>query len=376
MRLMGGCGRMHKISRQVAVAQRSPTGCPGDGSHILRASAPPRESSWSFNLSRRASTVCVFVCIAVALTPSGAFAQARDSLWGSDHVGKPLPEFTSGDECLFCHRDVGPGWPTNRHGQTVRAADPEAESVAALGRLPEIKSLAGEVELLLGGPTRQRFLRRSMQHGKLDLLSVEWKPAKSGPEGVLIQPQQAQWDAKTFGNRCAGCHTTNNLDGMPLVGLRESPHFGLNIVVKRVMDVVLSLLALVFLSPHRKDSAAVVTSICASCHLRTGKSLSSGLPYANNFVAGDNLFRDFRVDLSDAAIQSLNPGDRHVQQNVRDVVLRGREDVTCLSCHDVHTQSSRKHDVVADGEICLTCHGTRSKKDRKPYEVHSTTCGY
>ena len=43
--------------------------------------------------------------------------------------------------------------------------------------------------------------------------------------------------------------TTTNLDGMPMIGLRESPHFGLNIVVKRAMDIVLSLLALLVLSP-------------------------------------------------------------------------------------------------------------------------------
>jgi Undecaprenyl-phosphate glucose phosphotransferase len=43
--------------------------------------------------------------------------------------------------------------------------------------------------------------------------------------------------------------TTSNLDGLPLVGLRESPHFGLNIVVKRAMDIALSLVALVALSP-------------------------------------------------------------------------------------------------------------------------------
>lgn len=43
--------------------------------------------------------------------------------------------------------------------------------------------------------------------------------------------------------------TTTNLDGLPIVGLRESPHFGLNIVVKRCMDVVLSFLALLLLSP-------------------------------------------------------------------------------------------------------------------------------
>jgi len=43
--------------------------------------------------------------------------------------------------------------------------------------------------------------------------------------------------------------TTTNLDGLPVVGLRESPHFGLNVVVKRAMDVVLSLLALIVLAP-------------------------------------------------------------------------------------------------------------------------------
>ena len=43
--------------------------------------------------------------------------------------------------------------------------------------------------------------------------------------------------------------TTTTFDGMPMIGLRESPHFGLNIVVKRVMDIGLSLAALFVLSP-------------------------------------------------------------------------------------------------------------------------------
>ncbi len=43
--------------------------------------------------------------------------------------------------------------------------------------------------------------------------------------------------------------TTANLDGLPLIGLRESPHFGLNVVVKRGMDMVLASLGLVLLSP-------------------------------------------------------------------------------------------------------------------------------
>lgn len=43
--------------------------------------------------------------------------------------------------------------------------------------------------------------------------------------------------------------TTTQIDGVTIMGLRESPHFGLNVVVKRVMDIGLSLLALLLLSP-------------------------------------------------------------------------------------------------------------------------------
>jgi Undecaprenyl-phosphate glucose phosphotransferase len=43
--------------------------------------------------------------------------------------------------------------------------------------------------------------------------------------------------------------STTNLDGLPLLGLRESPHFGLNVVVKRCMDVVLSAIGIVVLAP-------------------------------------------------------------------------------------------------------------------------------
>ena len=52
--------------------------------------------------------------------------------------------------------------------------------------------------------------------------------------------------------------TTSNLDGLPVIGLRESPHFGLNIIVKRVMDVMLSLGGLIVFSPVMLAVAAIV----------------------------------------------------------------------------------------------------------------------
>src|SRR5438093_3554236 len=52
--------------------------------------------------------------------------------------------------------------------------------------------------------------------------------------------------------------TTTNLDGLPVIGLRESPHFGLNLVVKRAMDVVLSFCGMVVIAPLLGLIAAAV----------------------------------------------------------------------------------------------------------------------
>src|SRR5262245_56028244 len=131
---------------------------------------------------RELRVLVVFSVAAVgpfALLQNTAAQPFDPAAWGSDHVGKSIPDFTSGDECLFCHRDVGPGWPTNRHGQTIRSIDPQSPALAALADVPRFKNLAGEVEFLLGGPIRQRFVKRSAEHGRVDLLSIEWTPSKS-----------------------------------------------------------------------------------------------------------------------------------------------------------------------------------------------------
>jgi Undecaprenyl-phosphate glucose phosphotransferase len=52
--------------------------------------------------------------------------------------------------------------------------------------------------------------------------------------------------------------TQSNLDGLPVIGLRESPHFGLNVIVKRTMDIALSLFALIVLSPIMAAVALIV----------------------------------------------------------------------------------------------------------------------
>jgi predicted CXXCH cytochrome family protein len=131
------------------------------------------------------------------------------------------------------------------------------------------------------------------------------------------------------------------------------------------------------LSRASTASAAVEISICASCHVRTGRSRSTGLPYPNHFVPGDNLFRDFAVDLSDEAVTVENPGERHVLENIREVILRGETDATCVSCHDVHQESSAKHARAKRRELCFTCHNeTGDARVVKSYEPRSVLCRY
>ena len=43
--------------------------------------------------------------------------------------------------------------------------------------------------------------------------------------------------------------TTTSLHGMTIIGLRESPHYGLNVVVKRFMDIVLATIGIVAIAP-------------------------------------------------------------------------------------------------------------------------------
>ncbi|HZS10185.1 MAG TPA: multiheme c-type cytochrome [Blastocatellia bacterium] len=340
---------------------------------------------------RRIAALCTLLFAVVCLITSGALTRAQQTgppgtaaqkpldpaAWGASHVGKPVPEYIHGDECLFCHRNtVGATWQGNAHGVAVRQLE-DAPQLRDLLKQPELSSAAEAIEYFMGSRHRVRFLKKD-GYGKFAILNTQAViDADSKPRG-WVEKDKPAWDRDKFANRCAGCHATG-IDAKA----KTFSAFGLDCYVchgdatlEHTKDI-----SLMWLSKKKRSDAQAITSICAQCHLREGRSRSTGLPYPNNFIAGDNLFQDFAVDWAKADDEKLNPGDRHIYRNARDVAVYGKTYPTCINCHQVHAetekQSIARHKLPPRAPICFDCHTNETPiKGVKPYTVTSGLCEY
>ena len=292
----------------------------------------------------------VLVCAAAR----GDAAATRPGGWGGDHVGKPVPEFTSGRRVPVLppdgrRADVGREPPRRRRSarpirepagpggaaQVAGAKDAGRRGRAAAGRpATACGSSSGGGARQAGSAVRRVDSAACRRRGKL-----------TPPNAALGQPERSA-------TRCAGCHATG-VDSQQADVLRLSLDCFVchgDVPEKHTNERRPGSSC----RRSARDRPRVVTSICAQCHVRTGKSQSTGLPYPNNFVAGDNLFRDFQVDLSDAALQKAEsrPTGTCWRTSATWCCSARR---TSPACRATTFTSSRakKHHRVADGDICL-----------------------
>ncbi len=272
--------------------------------------------------------------------------QAAQKQARHDHVGKPLPEFMTGDQCLFCHRfKTGATWEKDSHSWTIRP----------VGEPPEVPRGARQP------PSDATHVLGSMQHVRA------LKLTGYGQFAILASDGKTWQQPGLFATRCAGCHAS---------GVDPATHafssFGLDCYACHG-DVQLthsSNPSEVLFSSKRARQPREIASICGQCHLRGGRSESTGLPYPNNFVAGDDLFEDFQADLKRADDTSLDYPDRHVYFEVRNVLERGST-TTCLDCHKIHGDATLKH------VICVDCDDAAGAgKNEKPAKMRSPACDY
>ena len=306
--------------------------------------------------------------------------------WGGNHAGKPVPEYITGDQCLFCHRNViGPSWAMDAHAQTLRMREDAAELSPLLKGQAALTPYDKQIEYFLGYRNVTRMLQR-IGYGKFALLSAKASlttDAKGGKSATEWQgTDKLAWDQQKFYLQCAGCHTS----GVDTQAKTFSA-FGIECYMchGEVPDEHPNKPELAWFSKKRRDDKRVIVSACASCHLRdeggSVKSASTGLPYPNNFITGDNLFQDLIVDWKQADNDKLNPGDRHVWRNVRDVAVND-EKMTCLSCHQIHeaqgSDATLRHRRQPRAPICFDCHSREEGKFKEVqrYVVKSSLCEY
>jgi hypothetical protein len=315
----------------------------------------------------------IFVLASFAIKPLAAAEEKPVDYraWGEDHVEQELPEYTTGTECLFCHRDyVAPRWKKNAHNRTMREAEPSDPAMIALRQVSSESAVAKEAEILLGSKNHVRFMKKLPGYGVAALSGELFLAADNKIRFV----QEAGWHEETFNQKCAGCHATaidtqtvtfgtTGLDCYVCHGILELEHAN---------DTTTTLFA-----KKHEDDPRVVTSVCGQCHLRGGTSTATGRPYPTVFVAGDNLFKDFQVDWTDPALVNMDKVDRHIFENARDVMTRGSI-ISCTSCHSIHDESSEKHQSLDQEKSCEVCHdpGKPLSEVEWPKTRSNKTCQY
>ncbi len=275
----------------------------------------------------------------------------------------------TGDECLFCHRDVGDNFQLNWHNLEMRNVAIVSDEIKSALDAPEAAAFAPETTYTLGGRHLVRFLKPSDKYGQFAIHDASWHPRTRE-----FARADGGWDAEVFAKNCAGCHTTAVETGLQAFA---APSLDCFVCHGDTPPGHQNEPATALFAKSATMDPRVQMSICGSCHLRGGTSRSTGLPYPNQFVPGDNLFKDFDVDFDTAG---MNPGDAHIFANVRDVLIEGQTSLTCVTCHDIHGESSRKHRVLRRlerAEYCAICH---DKGDDYTsfiqYERHSALCRY
>jgi hypothetical protein len=235
------------------------------------------------------------------------------------------------------------------------------------------KELAEQAGFIMGRRQMSRFLRRDDQGGFELLTFGVHRPQSDEPQFFDLRWAHG-FTGGRFTHGCIGCHMTG-VDPQTLAPFEsfvgcETCHGPHNPEHTNGTTVFMRF------AKKAKDSPQVIASTCGSCHLRGGKSRSTGRPYPNNFISGDNLFKDFSFDFAKADQPGLNPIDAHVQKNIREIVINGKTDLTCISCHKMHPADTLKHRRQPKSDYCFVCHLVEPFKERKKYEIHSAVCEY
>ena len=109
----------------------------------------------------------------------------------------------------------------------------------------------------------------------------------------------------------------------------------------------------------RPNADKEVISIHGSCHPRGGRSKTSGRPYPHAYVAGDDLFEDFRGPRARQQAQ-VDSSDAHVYLKTRAVMEGGSTRAASIVIASMASPEPRKGGGKYFSE-CVTTEGSRAE---------------
>ena len=281
--------------------------------------------------------------------------------------GPGLAGYEGSDLCIACHASQHQEWAGSLHARTVH---PPTEAEVRL--LSRALLCGGEDPLyVLGEKHSRRFMVASLaEPGRHLLLPCRYDTGTA--EWVSLH--ENDWKSLTWEKSCGACHTAGfSSDSFSFremgVGCEACHGPASRHASYKTRGMMISFSRL-------KAGEEVV--ICASCHLQGGSSRATGLNFARNYQAGDDLFADYAFDwasLEEPAAPDSSPIDRHQKLLIRDVVTAGREDLRCTSCHEFHGMRHARHEKLARQAFCHLCHDAGDFKLRQ-YDQSCNVCEF
>lgn len=312
----------------------------------------------------------VLIRLVIALfgtTPPSARAPAAAPKPAGTAGGAGLAGYEGSDLCVACHAAQHGEWSGSLHARTVHEPTPTEKSLLSRALLCGNEHPV----LVLGERHSRRFMVPSpVEPGRHALLPCRYDTGTA--EWVSLHEQD--WKTLTWERSCGACHTvgfSSESLGFAEMGVGceschgpASRHGGY-----KTGGAMISFARL---------SAKEEVVICASCHLQGGRSRATGLNYARNYQAGDDLFADYDFDwesLDEPAPPDASPIDRHQKLLIRDAVRKDRGDLRCSSCHEFHQMGHAIHEKLARQEFCHLCHDAGDFK-LKEYDQSCNVCEF
>lgn len=262
---------------------------------------------------------------------------------------EPQSGYVGSATCARCHANTYATFQQTWHPNMLRPADDSILLGDFASPDPDFTFSRADVKWVLGGQYKQRYLTE--MGGQLYVLPAEWNIVT----GEWVAYEVENWQARPYGQYCAGCHTTGY---DPETQTWLEPGVRCEACHGPGADHVASTGSRAQIVNPAELEFDDQVEVCAQCHSR-GEDPSGQFPFPVGYRPGGP------AKLSETFVLSTDPDDfwpdgtakrHHMQYHDWRQGAHGQS-VSCVFCHDSHSVGETDHQTrMVGNDRCLVCH--------------------